>query len=173
MKSAPPTSSEAQMLACIPSLRRYARALIGERTTADDLVQDTLGRAWTHIASWRSDGNMRAWLFSIMHNVHVDQLRKSRLAVEEVPDDAFDVPTRATQADGLGLRDIDAALARLPEAQRQVLLLIALEALSYQEVARVLRIPLGTVMSRLSRGRERLRALMDDGTQPRPLKAVK
>lgn len=171
MKSAPPTSNEAQMLACIPSLRRYARALIGERTAADDLVQDTLGRAWARIASWRQGGNMRAWLFGIMHNVHVDQLRKSRLAIEDPSDEEFDVPTRATQADRLELCDIEAALYRLPEEQRQVLLLIALEELSYEEVAQALHIPLGTVMSRLSRGREKLRALMNG--QPQPLRVIK
>ncbi len=173
MKSAPPTSNEAQMLACIPSLRRYARALIGERTAADDLVQDTLGRAWARIASWRQGGNMRAWLFGIMHNAHVDQLRKSRLAIEDASDEEFEVPTRATQADGLELRDIEAALYRLPEEQRQVLLLVALEELSYEEVAQALHIPLGTVMSRLSRGREKLRALMNGGAQPQPLRVIK
>ena len=173
MKSAPPTSNEAQMLACIPSLRRYARALIGERTAADDLVQDTLGRAWARIASWRQGGNMRAWLFGIMHNAHVDQLRKSRLAIEDASDEEFEVPTRATQADGLELRDIEAALYRLPEEQRQVLLLVALEELSYEEVAQALHIPLGTVMSRLSRGREKLRVIINGGAQPQPLKVIK
>lgn len=173
MKSAPPTSNEAQMLACIPSLRRYARALIGERTAADDLVQDTLGRAWAHIASWREGGDMRAWLFGIMHNAHVDQLRKPHLAIEDASDEEFDVHTRATQADRLELRDIEAALYRLPEEQRQVVLLIALEELSYEEVAQALHIPLGTVMSRLSRGREKLRVLMNGRAQPQPLKVIK
>ena len=116
---------------------------------------------------------MRAWLFGIMHNAHVDQLRKPRLAIEDASDEAFDVHTRATQADRLELRDIEAALYRLPEEQRQVVLLIALEELSYEEVAQALHIPLGTVMSRLSRGREKLRVLMNGRAQPQPLKVIK
>ena len=145
----------------IPRLRRYARALTGERNAADDLVQDTLERAWTKLHLWRPGSDLRAWLFTIMHNVHVNQVR-SRGATPTLPldEDMPDAPVRATQSDMLEVRDIDAALRRLPLEQREVLLLVALEHMSYQAAADTLEIPIGTVMSRLARGRERLRILL-------------
>jgi len=146
----------------IPRLRRYARALTGERSIADDLVQDTLERAWVKLHLWRRGSDLRAWLFTIMHNTYVNQVR-SRVAQPTVPldDDALDAPVRPSQTDLLELRDLEAALQRLPDEQREVVLLIALEHLSYEETARTLGIPVGTVMSRLHRGRERLRRLID------------
>lgn len=146
----------------IPRLRRYARALTGERTVADDLVQDTLERAWNKLHLWRRGSDLRAWLFTIMHNTHVNQVR-SRASAKMVPLDAeaYDAPVRATQMDMLEIRDLESALQRLPCEQREVLLLIALERLSYEETAKALGIPLGTVMSRLHRARERLRTLLD------------
>src|SRR6185295_1978464 len=146
----------------IPRLRRYARALTGERSAADDLVQDTLERAWNKLHLWRSGSDLRAWLFTIMHNVHVNQVR-SRGATATLPldDDLPDTPVRASQADMLEVRDLESALKRLPLEQREVLLLVALEHLSYQQTADALGIPIGTVMSRLSRARERLRAMLD------------
>ncbi len=153
------------ILAEIPRLRRYARAMLGDRAAADDLVQDTLERAWSRLSQWRAGSDMRAWLFGIMHNLRVDQLRRPKLIAQSIDKDDFEVPTRATQTDELELRDLDAALGRLPDEQREVLLLVALEEMSYAEIAATLGIPLGTVMSRLSRGRERLRLIMD-GQQP-------
>lgn len=148
------------IVAEIPRLRRYARALTGDAMHADDLVQDTLERALGKWALWRP-GNLRAWLLSIMHNLFVNQARSPRL-VEYPGDEALpDLPLRATQHDALELRDFARSLARLPEEQREVLLLVALEDLSYEDTAKVLGIPVGTVMSRLSRGREKLRALLD------------
>jgi RNA polymerase sigma-70 factor (ECF subfamily) len=146
----------------IPRLRRYARALTGERNAADDLVQDTLERAWTKLHLWRGGSDLRAWLFTIMHNVHVNQVR-SRGASPTLPldDDMPDAPVRPTQSDMLEVRDIDTALRRLPGEQRAVLLLIALEHMSYQETAATLGIPIGTVMSRLARARERLRIMLE------------
>jgi RNA polymerase sigma-70 factor, ECF subfamily len=157
----------------IPRLRRYARALTGERSAADDLVQDTLERAWAKLHLWRSGSDLRAWLFTIMHNVHVNQVR-SRAATPTLPldDDMPDAPVRASQADMLEVRDIGAALRRLPVEQRTVILLVALEHMSYQETANTLGIPIGTVMSRLARARERLRIMLEvDGGAP--LKVVK
>lgn len=158
----------------IPRLRRYARALTGERSAADDLVQDTLERAWTKLHLWRAGSDLRAWLFTIMHNVHVNQVR-SRSAAATVPldDDVADAPVRATQADMLEVRDIDTALKRLPVEQREVLLLVALEHMSYQETADTLGIPIGTVMSRLARARERLRMMLDADAGATSLKVVK
>lgn len=146
----------------IPRLRRYARALTGDRNAADDLVQDTLERAWTKRHLWRTGSDLRAWLFTIMHNVHVNQIR-SRAASATLPldDEAADAPVRASQADLLEVRDIDSALRRLPFDQRTVLLLVALEHMTYQETATTLGIPIGTVMSRLARARERLRIMLD------------
>ena len=161
------------ILAEIPRLRRYARALLGDRAAADDLVQDTLERALGKWALWRP-GNLRAWLFSIMHNLFVNQARSPRV-VDYPGDEALpELPTRGNQGDALELRDFARSLARLSEEQREVLLLVGLEDLSYEDAAKVLTVPIGTVMSRLSRGRERLRALLA-GNEPAEmhLKAVK
>ena len=149
------------ILAEIPRLRRYARAMLGDRAAADDLVQDTLERAWSRLFQWRGGSDLRAWLFGIMHNLRVDQLRRPRLATQSIDEDDFDVPTRPTQTDELELRDIESALNHLPDEQREVLLLVALEEMGYADIATTLGIPVGTVMSRLSRGRERLRLIMN------------
>ena len=158
----------------IPRLRRYARALTGERARADDLVQDTLERALIKLHLWQTGSDMRAWLFTLMHNVFINQLRTQagRLTVA-LDDEAAQVAVRPTQSDGLEVRDLQAALLRLPEEQREVLLLVGLEQMTYEETAGVLAIPIGTVMSRLSRARERLRGLLAGSTTPAALKVVK
>ena len=161
------------ILAEIPRLRRYARAMLGDRAAADDLVQDTLERAWSRLHQWRAGSDMRAWLFGIMHNLRVDQLRRPRLSTHSIDEDDFDVPTRATQTDELELRDIESALSHLPDEQREVLLLVALEETSYAEIASTLGIPIGTVMSRLSRGRERLRLIMNGEQSTAKLRVVR
>lgn len=156
----------------IPRLRRYARALTGERARADDLVQDTLERALIKLHLWQPGSDLRAWLFTLMHNVFINQLRaqSGRLTVD---DDAAEVAVRPTQTDWLEVRDLQAALLRLPQEQREVLLLVGLEQMTYEESAGVLGIPVGTVMSRLSRARERLRGLLARGAMPAALKVVK
>lgn len=162
-----------QLIACIPRLRRYARALTGDGSRADDLVQDTLERGWNKLASWRRGTDMRAWLFGIMHNVHVDQVRKPTLATEEL-DDYTPVPHMPhSPTAGLELRDMESALRQLPADQREVLLLVALEDMTYDEVAAALQLPIGTVMSRLSRARERLRAIAEGRPIIASLKVVK
>ena len=155
-------------------VRPRSGALTGERSAADDLVQDTLERAWNKLHLWRRGSDLRAWLFTIMHNVHVNQVR-ARVTGASVllHDDAADAAVRATQSDMLEVRDIDTALRRLPVEQREVLLLIALESMSYDETARTLGIPIGTVMSRLARGRERLRGLLETESSATSLKVVK
>lgn len=156
----------------IPRLRRYARALTGNRESADDLVQDTLERALRRSVLFRPGKDPRAWLFSIMHNVFVNGVRAPaarRAAAVEGPEPA----SRDTAHDGLIARDIDRALAQLPPEQREVVLLVGLEELSYEATARVIGSPIGTVMSRLSRGRERLRALLDAGAGAAALKVIK
>lgn len=157
----------------LPRLRRYARAMVGDRAAADDLVQDTLERAWSRFAQWRPGSDLRAWLFGIMHNLRVDQLRRPGLKTLPMDEEEFEVPTRATQTDRLEVGDLEAALARLPEEQRAVLLLVALEEMSYDEVAATLGIPVGTVMSRLSRGRERLRLILEGRQPPTTLRVVR
>jgi RNA polymerase sigma factor (sigma-70 family) len=158
----------------LPRLRRYARAMVGDRAAADDLVQDTLEKAWSRLAQWREGSDLRAWLFSIMHNLRVDQLRRPGLDTSALEDENHDTPMRETQTDRLEVRDLESALRRLPVEQREVLLLVALEEMSYLEVSQTLGIPIGTVMSRLSRGRERLRLLMGNGQLPSvPLRIVR
>ena len=161
------------ILAEIPRLRRYARALVGDRSAADDLVQDTLERAWLRLTQWRPGSDLRAWLFSIMHNLRVDQLRRPGLNTASMDDEDIQLPMRATQSDRLEVRDLEAALARLPDEQRTVVLLVALEDLSYEEVAATLAIPIGTVMSRLARGRERLRLILDGRLPTTNLRVVR
>lgn len=148
-----------RLVELIPRLRRYARALVGERASADDLVQDTLERAWAKLHLYRRGTDLRAWLFTVMHNVHVNRVRATR-PVDPLEDDMPELAQRGTQPDALLVRDLDRAIARLPADQRAVLLLVTLEEMSYEEVARTLGIPIGTVMSRLSRAREKLRAMM-------------
>lgn len=155
------------LMSVLPRLRRYAQALVGDRAAADDLVQDTLERAWTRAAQWRAGSDLAVWLLSIMHNLRVDQLRRPGLQLTSFEEQDIDVPTRATQTDQRELADLAAALAQVPEEQRAVLLLVGLEELSYADVAATLGIPMGTVMSRLARGRERLRQILE-GRQPAP-----
>ena len=152
--------NEAQRLVdLIPRLRRYARALVGDRATADDLVQDTLERAWAKLHLYRRGTDLRAWLFTVMHNVHVNRVRAAR-ATDSLEDEMPELAQRAPQGDALLVRDLDRGIARLPAEQRAVLLLVTLEEMSYEQVARTLGIPIGTVMSRLSRAREKLRLMM-------------
>jgi RNA polymerase sigma-70 factor (ECF subfamily) len=158
----------------VPRLRRYARALTGDPYRADDLVQDTLERALTRGHLWRRGSDLRAWLFTIMHNQFVNQVRAPDALRDaaDVADVVLAVPGGA--GDAQVMMDLEAALARLPAEQREVLLLVGLEELSYQEAATVLGVPIGTVMSRLSRGRERLRRLMaGEAGASRTLKVVK
>lgn len=156
----------------IPRLRRYARALVGDRYAADDLVQDTLERAFVKLHLWRPGSDMRAWLFTIMHNVFVNQTRSRRpevdLDIEELPA----MTVKAIQSERVELADVEKALHNIAPEQREVLLLVAVEQMTYGEAARTLSIPIGTVMSRLSRARERLRQIMS-GASVVPLKVVK
>ena len=157
----------------IPRLRRYARALVGDRYAADDLVQDTLERAMNKLHLWRPGSDLRAWLFAIMHNVHVNQLRSRAARPETALDDGDLLPQGVPDADRLELRDMQAAIATLPVEQREVILLVALEQLSYAEVSKALDIPIGTVMSRLFRARERLRTQLGGVPGQSTLKVVK
>ena len=146
----------------IPRLRRYARALTRDAARADDLVQSCLVRALTKQHLWREGTDLRAWLFTILHNLHVNEVRRSARDGAAVPveDVAMALPVKESASDCLRLRDLDRALGRLPEEQRQIVLLAGLEGMRYEQIAEILDIPIGTVRSRLSRGREMLRVLI-------------
>jgi RNA polymerase sigma-70 factor (ECF subfamily) len=159
--------------ACIPALRRYARALLRGRQDADDLVHECLVRALDKLHTRRDGGDMRAWLFAIMHNVFISQRRRSRRQVakpEQEP--TADISIEAGQETAVLFRDVVREFYKLSEEQRQVMLLVSVEDLSYAEAARVLGVPIGTVMSRLSRGRQRLRQV-SQGEPRQTLRRVK
>ncbi len=144
----------------IPGLRRYARALLRDPSQADDLVQDCLERAVSRWSQRRDEGSVRAWLFTILHNLAVNRLQQRRrrgpqVPLEAVAESALSEP--AGQEAAVVQADVLKSLARLPEDQRSVLLLVSVEDLSYTDTAKALGVPVGTVMSRLSRARERLR----------------
>ena len=166
-------SYESDLLVWLPHLTRYARALTGDRAWADDLVQDTLERAWAKLHLYRRGTDLRAWLFTVMHNVHVNKVRANRIT-DPLDDEAPEMAQRAVQGDSLVVRDLDRSIALLPAEQRAVLLLVTLEDMSYEDVARTLGIPMGTVMSRLSRAREKLRGMMlGQGAAAAKLKVIK
>ena len=148
----------------IPSLRRYARSLLRDQAAADDLVQDCLERVICRWHQRRADGDARTWVFTILHNLAINRLkqvaRRGRHVMIEDADDTV-LARPATQEDGWRQRDLQKGLAALPEDQRSVLLLVSVEDLSYAEAAKVLGIPVGTVMSRLARAREKLMKTMD------------
>lgn len=155
-----------ELVAAIPRLRRYARVLAGEATRADDLVQDTLARAWEKRGLWQSGTDLRAWLFTVMHNVFVNQRALARREALNLSIDAegeggevWQLPVRPNQQARVELAEVLARVGRLPAEQREVLLLACVEEMKYEEIAAVLAIPVGTVMSRLSRARERLRRM--------------
>ncbi|GGH58772.1 RNA polymerase sigma factor [Comamonas phosphati] len=165
----------------IPRLRRYARALMGDAARADDLVQDTLERACQKWALWHPPAGsaaevqaaLRSWLLTLMHNLYANQWQQAVRQRTVDWDEAWDAGHDPTPHMALRL-DLERALALLAPQAREVLLLVAMEQLSYAETARMLGIPIGTVMSRLARAREQLRRLMEGDAPSRVvLKAVK
>lgn len=150
----------------IPRLRRYARALTGQDDRADDLVQDTLERALDKWRFWKSTRDLRPWLFAIMHNLHIDHHRRETRIEYCDDEDLPELVQRPEQSDTLELNELDHALSLLPLEQREVLLLVALEELSYADVAKAIGQPKGTVMSRLSRARARLKAILAGEREP-------
>lgn len=161
----------------LPRVRRYARALLaGDIHRADDLVQQSLERALGKVHLFRRDSNLRAWLLTIVHNVHLNNHRREKSRPTDAWDETLDNRIAATDnsEQGVIVRDIERALEALSLDQREVVILVSLEGMNYKEVSEILDIPIGTVMSRLSRGRERLRALMDGDTRRTPtLRRVK
>jgi len=163
-----------QMIAEIPHLRRYAKVLLRGEQGADDLVQACLERALRKFHLWQSERRLRSWLFSIMHNIHIDMTRtlthsRPPLALEDVAEPA----QAGNQEDRAEVSAILAAVDRLPAELRDVLVLVAINELSYAEAAEALAIPLGTLMSRLNRARERLRLTLGMDHRRPALKQVK
>ena len=146
----------------MPRLRRYARTLMRDTSRADDLVQATLARAIAKQHLWQRGTNLRAWLFTIMHNQNVNEVRRSvREGVTVDINEETTLTVRSNAEPSLQLRDLERAICKLPDEQRSVILLVGLEGMRYDEVAAILGVPIGTVRSRLSRGRDNLRRLMD------------
>jgi RNA polymerase sigma-70 factor, ECF subfamily len=148
----------------VPALRRFARALLRDRDLADDLVQDCLERVIKRWEQQRQDDDTRQWVFAIAHNLAVDYLRQQKrrglhLAIEDVEEKEMVTP--ASQEAHMRQHELLRFLERLPEEQRSVLLLVSVEDLSYAEAAKALGVPIGTVMSRLARGREKLLRAME------------
>ena len=160
-------SAPGSLVGHIPDLRRYARSLTGDAWAADDLVQDTLERACERWQLWSVGSDLRAWLFTLMHNLFIDGARRAlrqqgqRVDVDDAAHELV-APSRAPDQ----VLDLQRCLLRLPEEQREVLLLVTLQDLGYEDVARITGVPVGTVMSRLSRARSRLRELMEGSPPP-------
>lgn len=162
-----------EMAAHLQSLRRYALVLVRNRADAEDLVQETLLRALSRAETFRPGADMRVWLFRIMHNAHVSTKRRDQTrdayAREQI---AAGVPAQpASQHDRLEAQAVLHALEKLPEGQREAVALMAVEDLRYSDAAAILDVPLGTFMSRISRGREALRRLLEDGSPNRSIQA--
>jgi len=162
------------LVAELPRLRRYAIALLRDRVAADDLVQDVVLRALDRLHLWRDGTNMRTWLFTIMHNLHANDRRRLSRTADDQPLEgaALSRGTPPEQESAVELSQLADAIAVLPAPQRQVLLLVGLEGFSYAEAAETLNVPVGTVMSRLSRTREDLRRTLD-GENVSPFRRIK
>ena len=178
---ADPPLPQADLVAAIPRLRRYARVLTGDPSRADDLVQETLARGWEKRRLWAAGTDLRAWLFTIMHNVFVNQRAHARRDAARLSLDdedngiARELSVRPNQQLRVEIADVAREMDRLPCEQREVLLLAAVEELRYEEIATLLGIPIGTVMSRLSRAREKLRRAVEPDAVAvgAPLKVVR
>jgi RNA polymerase sigma-70 factor, ECF subfamily len=155
----------------IPRLRRYARALTRDASRADDLVQDTLLRALNKQHLWQEGTNLRAWLFTLMHNQHINDVRRSNRdgGNVDVTEMAAVLVANTDPAASRKLRELERALGLLPLEQREAILLVGLEGMRYDEAAVIAGVPIGTIRSRLSRGREALRHILDiDGVEAAP-----
>jgi RNA polymerase sigma-70 factor, ECF subfamily len=159
----------------IPRMRRYARSLLRDRDAADDLVQDSLERALSRMERWTTGDSPRRWLFTIMHHLFVDQLRRAKRHVQAVtmmPETIDALATPAQQPDKVASTEVLSALQQIAPERRAALTLVAVEGLSYADAANVLGIPAGTLMSRIARGREELRAILDDVSRRKMIKVV-
>lgn len=151
---------------CIPALRRYAYSLLHQQDEADDLVQDCLERALKKQSLWQQGSSLRAWLFTMQHNIFINKLRsKGRQPEMTAETESLSHQLEPDQTDVL-IHDINFCMQQLPEDQQQVLLLVTVEGFTYKQVGKIMNIPLGTVMSRLSRARKTLQKIMNGETKP-------
>ncbi len=188
MATSPATESSdaeefrAQLLAVIPALRGFARGLCGSRELADDMAQDAMMRAWAAQKSFTPGTNFRAWIFMILRNQFYTTIRRNSRMVSWDPEVAERVLiAQAAQHDGLNLQDVESALQKLPAEQREVLILIGANGLSYEEASEVMGCAIGTIKSRLARGRAALATLINgteqynaelDGIMPRSIEVT-
>jgi RNA polymerase sigma-70 factor (ECF subfamily) len=162
-----------EIVRLMPRLRRYARALLGNPDQADDLVQASVERGLSRMHLWRHGTDLRAWLFTIMHNLYVNDVARARIRPDSVSlDDGRAGAVDGGQDDVVALHAIVGQLRQLPAEQRQTVLLIGLEEMTYRQAAAVMGVPVGTVMSRLARARERLRELNTERRQPLKVRSV-
>jgi RNA polymerase sigma-70 factor, ECF subfamily len=154
----------AALIAQLPALRRYAIALVGNAALADDLVQDSIERAIRRSEQLRDLQSLPGWLRRILHNLYVDEIRRGKGMEQDIADFADDLALSVPANDGVAMCDFLKAVGTLSVEHRQILLLVGLEEKSYREIAEELGIPIGTVMSRLARARERLRSMIESGT---------
>lgn len=170
-----PQQFEQLLVAEVPYLRRYARALAGNPDVADDLVQDCVERALRKRGLWRPHGRLRSWLMRMLYRIHLNRRKRQGTEIEHARrnGDAGSAPGPGQPEQRQECHDMVAALAELPEPQRAAIVLVALEDVDYQEAAWILGIPVGTLRSRLSRGRETLRRNLDAGGDEPMLRSVK
>ena len=163
-----------ELLEHMASLRRYAILLLGSVTDADDVVQETLARILNQSKNLADVRDLRSYMFATLHNICIDDARRQKRSAGQVPIESVlsTLSSPATQHKRLELRDLATALTRLPIEQREVILLVGLEGMSYGDAAKTLGVPIGTIMSRLSRGRESLRQLTARSETPR-LRVIK
>ena len=154
----------AELLALLPHLRAFARGLCGRPDQADDLVQETVVKAWAARDRFADGTNMRAWTFTILRNSWLNQIRKGRreTALEEGQAETMLV-SPPSQEDALHIADLQTALEQLPEERREALLLIGAGGFTYEEAARICGVAVGTMKSRVARGRAALAVILDDG----------
>lgn len=164
---------ELQIADLTPQLRRYARVLLrGDLLQADDLVQDCIERGLQRLGLWQRGTDLRAWLFTIMHNLYVNQVKRKVNGPNFVELDETEQDQHNQADSDAVVYDIQQALNALPADQREIVLFVSIEGMKYQDVARILDIPEGTVMSRLARARQQLRASLA-GEKIQTLRRVK
>lgn len=165
----------ASMTEQLPHLRRYAMVLCRHRDQADDLVQEALLRAIDHLHQFRPGTNLRAWLFTILRNAHLNNCRRNQrygvTSIDERPG-AFEQPAPSAQADVVALKELERCMLAIPDEQREALLLVVVEGMTYEEAAEVMVVPIGTIRSRVSRARRALLHLFAEQDQPPELEEV-
>ncbi len=162
MNEAPSSSFRENLIKEIPNLRAFAASLSGSMQTADDLVQDTLLKAWGHSEKFAEGTNLRAWLFTILRNTYYSMYRRRGREVQDT-DGIYSskVAVQGNQESAIDLADFRIALAKLPEEQREVLIMVGATGLSYEEAAEICNVAVGTIKSRINRARNKLAELLD------------